>query len=468
MVCSRFVLTFVSLLVATAAVGQQVELLSFSMPGCAPCRTMAPLVSRLEAEGVRVRRIDGTQEPQLAAQLRVESYPTFVAVAGGQEVDRISGAVPYDQLRQLVSTARPAVPARPAASTFAPTSGRNDSLATVGGDWGPGRAALQQQPVTAEYARLLSSSVRLTVSEGTSSSYGTGTIIDARKGEALVVTCAHLFRDENNQPLNVAGRLQIELFDASTGVPRVSEHVAGELVSYDFEADVALVAIRTSGIPATLRVGASPADIREGDAVRSVGCDLGADPTVRESRIVDLNRYNGPPNIEASGAPVQGRSGGGLFNSAGQLIGICNFADDAADEGIYAGLASIHAQLDRVRLTDLYRSTPAAVAAVSGVQPLAAAVPPVASPVPTGALPPVERTPVIRGQNAGAIASVPPAAMALTSQEQAAFGEIVTRGERAEIMVVIHPEDGGPSQVLTLDSASPEFVSALQRLGRSR
>ncbi|MEO0531622.1 MAG: trypsin-like peptidase domain-containing protein [Planctomycetota bacterium] len=467
MVCSRFALTLVSLFAGSAAIAQQVELLSFGMPGCGPCRAMAPLVAQLEAEGVPVRRVDGTQQPQLAAQLRIDSYPTFVAVSGGQEVRRAVGAMPYEQLRQLVTVARPTVPSRSAANTFAPTSGRTDSLAQVGGDWGPGRS-VAPTPASAEHARLLASSVRLTVTEGTSSSYGTGTIIDARQGEALVVTCAHLFRDENNQPLNVSGRLQIELFDASTGAPKVSQRVAGELVSYDFDADVALVAIRADGVPPTLRVASSPGDIRPGDGVRSVGCDLGADPTVRESRVVDLNRYNGPPNIETTGAPVQGRSGGGLFNAAGQLIGICNFADDAADEGIYAGLASIHAQLDRVRLTELYRTTSAnTIAAAPAAQPPVAATP-ASRPASDDGLAPVERTPVIRGQNAGWADTAPAATASLNTQEQAAFGEIVRRGERAEVMVVIHPEDGSPSQVLTLDSASPEFVAALTRLGQSR
>lgn len=468
MVCLRFVFTLISLAVVSTAMAQQVELLSFHLPGCGPCHAMAPLVAQLEAEGVRVRRVDGSQESQLAAQLRVDSYPTFVAVADGQEVDRVVGAVPFELLRQLVTTARPAVATRPVANTFAPTAGRSDTLATVGGDWGPGRAA-PQPPVSADLARLLASSVRLTVTEGSSTAFGTGTIVDARQGEALIVTCAHLFRDENDQPLNVAGRLQIELFDATSGVPQVAERVAGELVSYDFEADVALVAIRTSGVPATLAVASSPADLRKGDAVRSVGCDLGADPTVRESRVVDLNRYNGPPNIEASGAPIQGRSGGGLFNAAHQLVGVCNFADTAADEGIYAGLASIHAQLDRVGLSHLYRNTSVAVATPMASEPLAMATPPVAREPAVGGLPPVERTPVIRGQNVGAFAATPPPAnAALTTQEQAAFGEIISRGKRAEVMVVIHPEDGGPSQVLTLDSASPEFVSALQRISQSR
>ncbi len=55
--------------------------------------------------------------------------------------------------------------------------------------------------------------------------------------------------------------------------------------------------------------------LQEKLTVASYGCDNGADPTRRDSYISKLNRYLGPSNIEVAKAPVQGRSGGGLFNS---------------------------------------------------------------------------------------------------------------------------------------------------------
>lgn len=466
MVPYKFVLSFAALFaLANPVSAQQVELLDFYLPTCGPCKQMAPVVARLEAEGVRVRRVDGSREPQLAAQLRVQSYPTFVLGVDGREAGRVTGATSYEDLRRLVDSAQPRVADRAMSQTFAagakPTKG---TFAQVGSDLGPGQPApsrpVQQQPAATvndpAAGDLLSRAVRLTIAEGSSSSFGTGTIIDARSGEALIVTCAHLFKDANDQPLDTAGRLSIELFDRNA---HVVERVQGTVVSHDFKTDVALVAIRPAGAVQAAPVAGSPADTRIGEVTRSVGCDLGADPTVREHRVVDLNRYTGPPNIEASGAPIQGRSGGGLFNSAGQLVGICNFADDAADEGIYAGLASIHAQLDKIGMSSLYRG---AAPAAPATDVFAQASTPVA-PAESRELEPVARTPIIRGQNA-----LPSAESTLTPTEQATLSEIAARSGSAEVTVLIHPQGGGRTEVLTLDSASPEFVGALKRLGVTR
>ncbi|QDT67411.1 Serine protease Do-like HtrA [Planctomycetes bacterium MalM25] len=474
MVLSRFVL-LIAALAAAPTLAQQAELLDFYTPTCGPCQAMRPTVDRLEAEGVRVRRIDGSRQPQLVARMRVEAYPTFIAVVDGREVKRIVGATSYDQLKGLITAAKPAAPssAAPASRTFAPTVGRGSTLAAVGGDFGAGQPApVQAAPAGPAGQALLSQSVRLTITEGNATSYGTGTIVDSRAGEALVVTCAHLFRDASNQPIDTTGRLKVELFDASTGTARVSQVVEAQLVSHDFEADVALVAIRPQGVVQTAAVGSSVGDLRTGDAVTSVGCDLGADPTVREHRVVDLDRYQGPPNVEASGAPIQGRSGGGLFDASGRLVGVCNFADKNADEGIYAGLASIHAQLDRIGMSDLYRggAAPASPAAAPAVEPEPfpiASAGPVAAPAAARGLEPIAREPVVRGQNAIA-PPLPPAAASLTSTERATLGEIASRASSSEVVVLIHPEGGGRTEVLTLDSASPEFVAALRKLNASR
>src|SRR3990172_9460405 len=73
-------------------------------------------------------------------------------------------------------------------------------------------------------------------------------------------------------------------------------------------------------------------------------------------RISAVNRYLGAPTIECTGQPVQGRSGGGLFNESAQLIGVCSAADPAERKGIYAGLAAVHSLLDRQGLASLYQS----------------------------------------------------------------------------------------------------------------
>jgi hypothetical protein len=88
------------------------------------------------------------------------------------------------------------------------------------------------------------------------------------------------------------------------------------------------------------------------------------------TKITNINRYKGPPNIEAAGEPATGRSGGGLFSQDGRLIGVCNCADAADDEGVYAALATIHWQLDNVNLRKVYKQQPSVATEATPQEPV--------------------------------------------------------------------------------------------------
>ena len=66
-----------------------------------------------------------------------------------------------------------------------------------------------------------------------------------------------------------------------------------------------------------VHVASTDCRLQPGQPVFSVGCDHGAAPTVRESRISAVNRYAGAPNLETLGHPVEGRSGGGCSPPTG-------------------------------------------------------------------------------------------------------------------------------------------------------
>ncbi len=195
---------------------------------------------------------------------------------------------------------------------------------------------------------LLASTVRLRVFHGDSLSHGTGTIIDARQGEALILTCGHLFRENQG-----AGPIEVELFGPS-GVQKTP----GRLIAWNEQRDLGLVSIRTPGPVRAARVAPVGYPLKKGLLVFSVGCDHGQDPTVHKTWIVSINRYLGSPNLQVADQPVSGRSGGGLFTQEGYLIGVCNAADPADREGLFSSLPAIHAQLDESRLQFVYQQPP--------------------------------------------------------------------------------------------------------------
>jgi hypothetical protein len=200
-----------------------------------------------------------------------------------------------------------------------------------------------------------------------------------------------------------------------------------------------------------------------GDRVTSVGCDNGQDPTALSTRVTATNRYQGPPNLEAQGAPVEGRSGGGLFNTNGELVGVCFAADYEGNEGLYTALESIHDELDRLGLSDVYQQTATAMGPTN--QPIAAQPPVVRGQEP--ALPVMPNGNEMAGAPAETAVNVSPegstaAPNGLSQEEQAAWEEIMARSADSEVICIIRPKQpGGKSEVITLHNVSQEFVRGL-------
>jgi hypothetical protein len=190
----------------------------------------------------------------------------------------------------------------------------------------------------------MAATVRLKVEEPQGQAIGTGTIIDTHGDDAVLITCAHVFRESQGK-----GRIQVEVFHPQ---PQTLE---GKLLEYDLERDIAVVEIKPGPGAVSAPVAPTGLTVNKQDPAFSIGCDKGADPTIRETKITNLNRYVGPPNIEAHGEPTIGRSGGGLFNREGYLIGVCNCADAQDNEGIYAAIASIHWQLEKIGMAELFQ-----------------------------------------------------------------------------------------------------------------
>jgi thiol-disulfide isomerase/thioredoxin len=346
-------------------------LLDFTASWCGPCRTMAPTVQRLQQDGYAVRQIDVDQNPDLARRFGVGSVPCFVMVRDGREVGRLEGTASYEQLVQLFRTATdsdgrsddprfraqsPDPMSRPPMSDLGgPTTvprGRSTEMPTVQHPPGAAPASdMRQTPMPNVRHLAMQATVRLKVIDGGGNSFGTGTIIDTHGREALIVTCGHIFRESAGK-----GEIHVDLF-----APGADSPVQGQLVHYEAqERDIALVAIRPNTQITPIRVAPSSYRPERGTSVFSIGCDHGADPSIRDSSISAVDRYAGPPNLEIIGQPVVGRSGGGLFTTDGLLIGVCNAADPQEDRGIYASLPTIHWQLKHVGLESVFMHDEAA------------------------------------------------------------------------------------------------------------
>ena len=492
---------------------RETVLLDFYADWCVPCRQMDPAVQGLAARGYPVRKVNIDRNRALAAKYGVDLVPCFVMLVDGQVVDRVVGGTTQSRLERMCKMAQasrpgpeppsqwalpsvghnnappngqaasdsasvsiPAIPSHPALSGAtgqsivrppAPESPHHASppvrrLANPG--WSPTAASPGPAPGPS-VDDLIAATVWLRIKDPDGHSCGSGTIIDARGGEALILTCAHIFRDSRG-----TGRIEVDLFG-----PTPASGIPGELLrddqgrlSYDLDRDVALVFIRTPGPVTVVRAAPPGYRVVKGDRVINVGCNNGEPPTARYSRVTSLDKYLGPPNLQVAGVPLQGRSGGGLFSQEGLLIGVCNAADPPENEGLYTALAAVHAQLDQVDLLYVCRSGGESSAAEA---PLVALNPPAmpkrmpppsdlaqatkAPYTPTDV--PSDRQPMDRSQR-------------ISGQEQATLEEIRRRkSEGAEVVCVIRSRSNpqAPSEIIVLDNVSPAFLEQLAARARA-
>ena len=79
----------------------------FWAPWCGPCRQMAPgfaqAAKQLEPQ-VRFVKLDTEAYPHVAQPFNIRSIPTMVVFQGGQEVQRISGALPPGDIVRWVQS----------------------------------------------------------------------------------------------------------------------------------------------------------------------------------------------------------------------------------------------------------------------------------------------------------------------------------------------------------------------------
>ncbi|MBB75556.1 MAG: hypothetical protein CMJ75_13700 [Planctomycetaceae bacterium] len=338
-------------------------LLVFEAPSCPHCQAMQATVKRLRDAGLPVQSINVERFPGLAQQHQVRRVPSFLMIRNGQETDRIVGRSSFSKLRQIMRTSHapkrrssvrfqspahqsPTAVTQPAPLTVAlrddieanttPPQTMNDSSTDSRAE----TADNNNSPVT----RARQATVKIEVSDSGGSSIGTGTIIDSRTGEALIITCGHLFRESGT-----TSEILVTLYDQ-----RKPEVTPATVLAFDANRiDVAFLVIHPSRPVTSVPVAQHGFRLAVQQPVFSVGCEGGKLPQPRHGRVSALNRYLGPANTEVTGTPADGASGCGLFDRRGRLTGICRAADPAEQKGVFVGLPVIHEQLKMIGQSQL-------------------------------------------------------------------------------------------------------------------
>ena len=511
-----------ALMCAVVGADPECAIVHFTADWCEPCKQIEPSLAQLQGEGWVIHTVNVDHQPNLIKQYRVENLPTLVILCRQQEVDRMVGAASYERIHERVQRAaarnhngagtgersqqqhEPApiqttLPKSPVVRGQSPGLTGFPLLATASHIGATHRSAdeaatISEQPMVVQQlpamqqssathqalsaeqaiARAAAATVRIRVDEANTTAYGTGTIVDVRGQEALILTCGHLFRD-----MQPNSQLTIDLFPGTAQ----EVNLPSELVDFKAEdEDIGLISFRLPIAVEPIPILARGEQLAIGQPAFSFGCDRGANPTRRDTKIKSINRYLGADNIEIVGAPVLGRSGGGLFDMQGRLIGVCNAANPEDDEGIYAAADVVYNQIERLGLTELFegsrpRTNPHAEvqlasstsqsASPQGWQPPSSSA--VGASAPSGSAAATTESLSWPDQNAKVPNLDGPLTLSKSLAGQGgATGDLPASASNTRQIICIVRDTGGQDKVLTIDAPPDQLLQMLQQTALSR
>ena len=83
-------------------------LVDFYADWCMPCKMMSPVVKQLADKYdniAKVGKVNVDQQPELAGMFNVRSIPFFAVIKNGKLVDSALGAIPADELENMLKKA---------------------------------------------------------------------------------------------------------------------------------------------------------------------------------------------------------------------------------------------------------------------------------------------------------------------------------------------------------------------------
>lgn len=194
------------------------------------------------------------------------------------------------------------------------------------------------------------------------SSQGSGTIIASLEADTLVLTASHVVRG--------TGPIYVEFHRYNLGIEKTSRNsgnwphaVAVEVVASDATADLAILRIRDMvALPYVARLGAAENEPAPDAILTSVGIDLGSKLSSWRTPLVEVLWFElndggkDRPFLVTAKIPEHGRSGGGLFDKDGRLVGVCVGHAELVEGkrmGVFSSIENAHRLLEKHELTSV-------------------------------------------------------------------------------------------------------------------